>query len=201
MICLSSAGALAYFRFYLFWKTLCSTLPHSESQWVPFGLLHWKECDSFLFNQSRLLCNDIWMINKSTLKQTWQEWLTLVANCVRRSDDSRMLHFALRIAVCCVLPRYGNLDIHRWKFSFFLCFHILGICCLLTEVSAARGRLIRIDNDPSAGSPTETLLRLILPLSVMTYTTSTTISSGIRRIRRNTRIGRSDGRCVQRAGT
>ena len=201
MICLSSAGALAYFRFYLFWKTLCSTLPHSESQWVPFGLLHWKECDSFLFNQSRLRCNDIWMINKSTLKQTWQEWLTLVANCVRRSDDSRMLHFALRIAVCCVLPRYGNLDIRRWKFSFFLFVSYTRYMFCWKSSVTAKGRWIRIDNDPSAGSPTETLLRLILPLSAMTYTTSTTISSGIRRIRRSTRIGRSDGRCVQRAGT
>ncbi len=33
--------------------------------------------------------------------------------------------------------------------------------------------LVRLNynNDPSAGSPTETLLRLILPLSVMTCTT------------------------------
>ena len=175
--------------------------PHSKRQRVPFGLLRWNECETFLFNQSDLRRNDMKIINKSTLKQTYQKYFTLDANCVRKSDDSRMLHFALRIAVCCVLPRYGNLDIHRWKFSFFLCFHILGICCLLTEVSAARGRLIRIDNDPSAGSPTETLLRLTLPLSVMTYTTFTTLSSSIRRIRRNTRIGRSDGRCVQRAGT
>ena len=73
---------------------------------------------------------------------------------------------------------------------------------LLDKSSAVpKDRFISGDNDPSAGSPTETLLRLTLPLSVMTYTTFTTISSGIRRIRRNTRIGRSDGRCVQRAGT
>jgi hypothetical protein len=72
---------------------------------------------------------------------------------------------------------------------------------LSAEADSARGRFIRIDNDPSAGSPTETLLRLTLPLSVMTYTTFIALSSNIRRIRRNTRIGRSDGRCVQRAGT
>lgn len=72
---------------------------------------------------------------------------------------------------------------------------------MLDKPTTVRDRLIRIDNDPSAGSPTETLLRLILPLSAMTYTTSTTVASGIRRIRRSTRIGRSDGRCVQRAGT
>jgi len=45
------------------------------------------------------------------------------------------------------------------------------------------------------------LLRLTLPLSDMTYTTSIIPENNIRRIRRTTRIGRSDGRCVQRAGT
>jgi len=46
------------------------------------------------------------------------------------------------------------------------------------------------------------LLRLILPLSVMACTTFWSSGrSPIRRTRRNTRIGRSDGRCVQRAGT
>src|SRR6185503_12615577 len=62
-------------------------------------------------------------------------------------------------------------------------------------------------NDPSAGSPTETLLRLLLPLDDQVCPTS--------RIRRtgepaksnnpwtslNHPIGSSDGRCVQRAGT
>ena len=128
MICLSSAGTLAYFRLYLFLKTLHSVPPHSKRQRVPFGLLRWNECETFLFNQSDLRRNDMKIINKSTLKQTYQKYFTLDANCVRKSDDSRMLHFALRIAVCCVLPRYGNLDIRRWKFSFFYLFHILGIC-------------------------------------------------------------------------
>ena len=56
-------------------------------------------------------------------------------------------------------------------------------------------------NDPSAGSPTETLLRLLLPLD-----------DGARRASGHAEarppdnspqhpIGRSDGRCVQRAGT
>ena len=60
-------------------------------------------------------------------------------------------------------------------------------------------------NDPSAGSPTETLLRLLLPLNDKVYST-------FRKINRNCKfrspkyspdhsIGRSDGRCVQRAGT
>ena len=81
-------------------------------------------------------------------------------------------------------------------------FHILGIWILLDESSAVpKDRFISGDNDPSAGSPTETLLRLTLPLSDMTYTTSIAPENNIRRIRRTTRIGRSDGRCVQRAGT
>ena len=66
-------------------------------------------------------------------------------------------------------------------------------------------RIWKHANDPSAGSPTETLLRLLLPLNVKVYST-------FRKERRNCRprspkyspehsIGRSDGRCVQRAGT
>ena len=70
-------------------------------------------------------------------------------------------------------------------------------CALLSQ---------QTDNDPSAGSPTETLLRLLLPLN-------TTVWSSSRRPGRATRqahsprtslkcsIGSSDGRCVQRAGT
>jgi hypothetical protein len=58
-------------------------------------------------------------------------------------------------------------------------------------------------NDPSAGSPTETLLRLLLPLSDLVYTTFPDDRSH-RRSEGFTgplEIGRSDGRCVQRAGT
>jgi hypothetical protein len=58
-------------------------------------------------------------------------------------------------------------------------------------------------NDPSAGSPTETLLRLLLPLSDLVYTifqpcTGRGQSKGFTG---PLEIGRSDGRCVQRAGT
>ncbi|EOD13240.1 hypothetical protein EMIHUDRAFT_76581, partial [Emiliania huxleyi CCMP1516] len=56
-------------------------------------------------------------------------------------------------------------------------------------------------NDPSAGSPTETLLRLLLPLNDKVRTAS----RGLRRrspgASPDHSIGRSDGRCVQRAGT
>ncbi|EGB12178.1 hypothetical protein AURANDRAFT_19522, partial [Aureococcus anophagefferens] len=49
-------------------------------------------------------------------------------------------------------------------------------------------------NDPSAGSPTETLLRLHLPLNSELANPSPEVSP-------NHSIGRCDGRCVQRAGT
>ena len=62
-------------------------------------------------------------------------------------------------------------------------------------------------NDPSAGSPTETLLRLHLPLNANVWTISHSyvsnegdISHGPKASREHS-IGRCDGRCVQRAGT
>ncbi len=64
-----------------------------------------------------------------------------------------------------------------------------------------------IDNDPSAGSPTETLLRLLLPLNAQVWESSRTATEACtcRRSSPNTSlkrsIGSSDGRCVQRAGT
>jgi hypothetical protein len=62
-------------------------------------------------------------------------------------------------------------------------------------------------NDPSAGSPTDTLLRLLLPLNDKVQSTSQKqrIGEPTRydgpKISPDHSIGRSDGRCVQRAGT
>jgi hypothetical protein len=68
-------------------------------------------------------------------------------------------------------------------------------------------------NDPSAGSPTETLLRLLLPLNGKVQSTSPPkgetsqpgcpdcVEATAPRISPDHSIGRSDGRCVQRAGT
>ena len=62
-------------------------------------------------------------------------------------------------------------------------------------------------NDPSAGSPTETLLRLLLPLDSLVCKVSPakkrlTTQPTPAPIHSPTHpIGRSDGRCVQRAGT
>ena len=64
----------------------------------------------------------------------------------------------------------------------------------------------RCDNDPSAGSPTETLLRLHLPLSDKVRRDSLD-QIPIKEINQipdaspDHSIGRCDGRCVQRAGT
>ena len=62
------------------------------------------------------------------------------------------------------------------------------------------------DNDPSAGSPTETLLRLLLPLNATVWSSSRQAGRAIRlpnspRTSLKRSIGSSDGRCVQRAGT
>ena len=64
----------------------------------------------------------------------------------------------------------------------------------------------RIGNDPSAGSPTETLLRLLLPLNATVWSSSRQPGRVIRqanspRTSLKRSIGSSDGRCVQRAGT
>ena len=57
-------------------------------------------------------------------------------------------------------------------------------------------------NDPSAGSPTETLLRLLLPLSDKIYLNSCRLlKTYCPKGSPDHSIGSSDGRCVQRAGT
>ena len=98
------------------------------------------------------------------------------------------------------LPRHGDesCDDHR------LC------CCTWTRHLC---RSVHV-NDPSAGSPTETLLRLLLPLNDQVWTSFRQAlgrpDDGVDRTRSaaaspkaslNHSIGSSDGRCVQRAGT
>ena len=78
-------------------------------------------------------------------------------------------------------------------------------------VVASRAKAARkCDNDPSAGSPTETLLRLLLPLDNQVWPSSrrqchrdpkTPAARTNPRASLNHPIGSSDGRCVQRAGT
>ena len=61
-------------------------------------------------------------------------------------------------------------------------------------------------NDPSAGSPTDTLLRLLLPLNNQVWRSLVSLEPlrppGLPpKASLNHSIGSSDGRCVQRAGT
>ena len=65
---------------------------------------------------------------------------------------------------------------------------------------------LRCGNDPSAGSPTETLLRLHLPLNDKDWTSSRgqvpmKLPGHNLEASPDHSIGRCDGRCVQRAGT
>ena len=57
------------------------------------------------------------------------------------------------------------------------------------------------NNDPSAGSPTETLLRLLLPLNKQIQIHLVFSEEIPLKPSSFYSIGRSDGRCVQRAGT
>ena len=79
---------------------------------------------------------------------------------------------------------------------------------------AAAAAAIALVNDPSAGSPTETLLRLLLPLNDPAWTPFRRPEGAGRRRGGGSgskgaspvpsldhSIGSSDGRCVQRAGT
>ena len=54
----------------------------------------------------------------NTLKQTCQKDIPLARSAFKDLMTRGILQFALRIAFRCVLHRYGNQDIHRWKFSF-----------------------------------------------------------------------------------
>jgi hypothetical protein len=76
---------------------------------------------------------------------------------------------------------------------------------VLFEIPFAEASVV-IDNDPSAGSPTETLLRLLLPLSATVWSSfhqrgSVNRQASSPRTSLKRSIGSSDGRCVQRAGT
>ena len=109
-------------------------------------------------------------------------------------------------------------DMSQRKMALALCLVCVCVCLRVTRESANKSTASaaqtkrsefaeRIDhsNDPSAGSPTETLLRLLLPLGDKVHSISHNESG--KPTRRNPKyspdnpIGRSDGRCVQRAGT
>ena len=74
---------------------------------------------------------------------------------------------------------------------------------LCSRQQSGRGHV----NDPSAGSPTETLLRLLLPLNDQVWTSFRQLEAtkaarnASPEASLNHSIGSSDGRCVHRAGT
>ena len=86
--------------------------------------------------------------------------------------------------------------VRRHKFSFRQSAHMTIQVVIIRSIDV---------NDPSAGSPTETLLRLLLPLDDKVYLISSRRSRHKQpRVHADSpdhSIGRSDGRCVQRAGT
>lgn len=97
------------------------------------------------------------------------------AMCVQRFDDSQSS--AIRITYRISLrsssfqePRYPS-----WIVLLVLKFQFSSNAPTLTQVSSlslASPTSQTLSNDPSAGSPTETLLRLHLPLNDKIYTTS-----------------------------
>ena len=111
------------------------------------------------------------------------------------------LQFTTHIAFRGVLHRPGSLAIHRRKFVTFP--NAKAFCTKQQNERKAMNECKNPNsNDPSAGSPTETLLRLlhhlddrVQPVSRQARRLATPLVSPGRP------ICRSDGRCVQRAGT
>lgn len=111
----------------------------------------------------------------------WNKYTGLAsASCVRISDDSWFCNSHCISHSCCVLHRYGSQDIHRWKFRLIfnqlssLWFYYISSNIVKNKFHYQVQLVISSNfvNDPSAGSPTETLLRLHLPLNDKIYTTS-----------------------------
>ena len=103
------------------------------------------------------------------------------ASCVQKSDDSRfcnshcLSHFAaFFIVMGTKISIVENLVL--WLSLVMLLWLIRFVCAALTaDATSATEGLVELCwisvNDPSAGSPTETLLRLLLPLSDVVYLT------------------------------
>ncbi|CAK8680633.1 unnamed protein product [Clavelina lepadiformis] len=112
-------------------------------------------------------------------------------------ETARVLDARERL-VPCRAPQRARLDLDKRESGRFP-----------GDAAATRaGASVRFDNDPSAGSPTETLLRLLLPLNDQVRSSFRTPGPAVasrsgsnRRTSLNHSIGSSDGRCVQRAGT
>ena len=105
------------------------------------------------------------------------------------------------IAFCCVLHRRKSPEIPGAQL-----FLIISTRPLCSPHSPTSPLPLFFCNDPSAGSPTETLLRLLLPLngqvcSSLRPATPLSPPCASPKTSLNHSIGSIDGRCVQRTGT
>ena len=168
-------------------------------------------------------------------KATLPEAYATGRHTLRHPIVHKSLHFTMYTTVHCTLHRYSNQYIHYWCKWHAQCRRqhrqriVLSITAVHVQLSTtpaqpiarnkqnaipSHGNVLALarkptetnsTNDPSAGSPTETLLRLLLPLSnkvQSTYCTTLIYDHCAKpSISPDYSIGRSDGRCVQRAGT
>ena len=160
------------------------------------------------------------MRKEPILKEVYSCQSTWVPYAFKNLMIHGMLQFALLIALRYALHRCENQDIHcqesckgcvrcfdtstykNQHTSDYLVSNIYVLFGKITQVylDSSQGATQNNSNDPSAGSPTDTLLRLLLPLNDAVWGNLeykctppyTSLSHS---------IGNSDGRCVQRAGT
>jgi hypothetical protein len=143
------------------------------------------------------------------LKEACSQAYPESATCVQRFDDS--LNSAIRMTYRISLrssslwePRYPLLRVVYCFVNALVLFKKFNNTTKYSQVAKylTKGN----DNDPSAGSPTETLLRLLLPLGITIHKSSNsqmmspTFTNSPHHSPEHP-IGSSDGRCVQRAGT
>ena len=115
-----------------------------------------------------------------TLKQACLSEYQKAQGAFKDSMIHWILQFTLLIAFRCVLHRCESQEIRCWKFCFVkILLRSLHWCLIVdpevqqfTEVVESDKVFRPINNDPSAGSPTETLLRLLLPLNNQVWPTS-----------------------------
>ena len=119
------------------------------------------------------------------------------SDCSQSRNGGRLKRFKLVCIEMGRLPREREYPPHRQDLqvcSINMCTELIWYGCF------------RVMNDPTAGSPTVTLLRLHLPLNDEVWANShgrapMKVLSHDPETSPNHSIGRCDGRCVQRAGT
>ena len=142
------------------------------------------------------LTRNRWVEEFMTLKQTCSPEYQGAQGAFKDSMIHWILQFTLLITFRCVLHRCESQEIRCWKFFFISIFRYILWLMFKSEpweipiwyyllfkshqwvhsVREWRSGSTEVDalkftNDPSAGSPTETLLRLLLPLNDQVRTT------------------------------